>query len=195
MGKDTLPQSDTPSATQIVDIQSRLSQPKPAPTKPHIQRSTAEHTSRPVRVITMTYESDIAQSIYNRTYERASLDLFVISTKPSRIMTPDQVKLVHQRCNELFDKTETDLADDITRAKVLMDNNGVTGLNEYTKPKTFQAEINCGRAERYLKLIRRLDEVIKHIDTLWLMGNIDDTNRNDRIKHSLPKPLPSSPVE
>ena len=80
----------------------------------------------------------------------------------------------------LLSQLETDLAEDIRRADVLMENEGITATGTYAAAKEITATYTTPLAKRFLDLLQSVDSLITRIDALWLSGTVDTRNAKDR---------------
>jgi hypothetical protein len=151
--------------------------------------SMHEHSSRPFVTYKLTLNSDKAQKAFEKSYDQASMNLFVIENMADSVMSPENKEELDKLVDSMFAKIEDDMTDEIRRAQKLLDNESENLLEDedefveivdHTKPRVFKAKVNTPLARRYIALLRKLDSVVSMIDSLWLNGCIEAKVRKTR---------------
>lgn len=143
-------------------------------------RSNDLYRSRPVLGETLTLSSGHAQRIFRRTYPQVSRDLFFIEVSIDQYLPREQSDEIPQVVFGMIEKVKNDMGNDISQAQVLISENNISQLVNYTEVETVTAEINCGYIREYLSLIKTMDKLLQFLDTLWLHGIIDPLARKRR---------------
>ena len=121
------------------------------------------------------------QRVYKRVWDRLKADIFIL-TIPTRTMGFDEVADQAEKfLDEQFEKIRADLAADIERADVLMDEHALTDRASYGEAAlSVTAEYTSPQANRYLDLLLALDQLLMRIDALWLSGLVEAKERTTR---------------
>ncbi len=135
--------------------------------------------SRPVFRQVLKVNSLQGQHVMARSFERVSNALFSIGVVLRVLCAPEEIDRVESVVMEDFSKTSTDLDRAIAQFTKLMEDNGVDAMPEYTHPNEYAIEIKSPQAARFAALIRKLDELMALVDTLWLNAVLNDKQRSD----------------
>jgi hypothetical protein len=134
----------------------------------------------PVLSYALTLNSDFAQRVYRRTWERLKPDLFVLTVRTRRSRQHEAAKAIENIITDAFSKTRRDLSADLERTEVLIDHVKLTDFPQYKQALSTQATYSTPRAKEFLLLLQQMDQLLIRYDALWLNGHIETHIREDR---------------
>lgn len=127
--------------------------------------------------------TNAAWNILRFCFTRSDIAFFRIANVVTAIATREEADELRKLVDDIFETNERQLEDAIGRIQTLLRNNGVP---ENFRPK-FNAvhratvDIRHHDSLRYLKLIRRLDDLCQLFEAAALLGFIADTERRKLI--------------
>lgn len=121
------------------------------------------------------------QRIYRRVWDRIKADIFVLTVRTRIMGFDDAGEAAENFLEEQFAQARADLAADIERADVLMDEHELSDRASYgDHALRIVAEYTTPQANQYLDLLLALDELLMRHDSLWLSGIIAPKERTVR---------------
>lgn len=154
-------------------------QPQPIEKKAEPKSQQRQTYSRPVFIQRLELNSLQAQKVMNRSFERVANALYSLDVILRIIGDPDEVNRVDDEINALLDRVSEDMGKTMEQLKKLMDDNGIEAMPGYSAPEFYQAEITSPQAAQFLALLRKLDELVSLLDTLWLNNILTSKQRSD----------------
>ena len=136
--------------------------------------------SRAIIKRTVVFKSLQSQRVMHRSFDKLKQSLFSLSVI-LRIISDEESEIeeIDIYIDEQFSSTEADLATEQTRLKKILEDNGVVELANYSKPESYEVEIDSPRANTFLRLITQLDDMMLLIDTAWLCSEFDDKQKKN----------------
>ncbi|MCA2486804.1 MULTISPECIES: hypothetical protein, partial [Vibrio] len=131
------------------------------------ERNNAD-LSRPVFKRVLKVNSLQAQRVVERSFQRVSDSLFSIDVILRIIGEQDEIDQVESIIQEHIEKVSVDLDTATNQLQKLMEDNGIEGAPEYTSPNQYDIEINSPQVAQFAHLVRKLDNLMLLVDTLWL---------------------------
>jgi hypothetical protein len=148
---------------------------------PFFQLEPEGPRSRAVLKKKMTLNSLQAQRVMHRSFERVSRSLFCTDVILQIIAEPDEIAAVDEVINNHFEQLDKDLQEKVDQTKVLMEQNGIVGMIEYTNPHEYSIEITSPGINQFATLVQKLDNFIAMMDTLWLNQLIKNDQRSSLL--------------
>lgn len=130
--------------------------------------------SRPVFRQVLKVNSLQGQYVMERGFERVSNALFSIGVVLRILCAPEEIDRVESVVMEAFSRASVDLDRAVAQFTKLMEDNGIDAIPEYTHPSEYVIEIKSPQVARFAALVRKLDEVMGLLDTLWLNAVLSD---------------------
>ena len=136
--------------------------------------------SRAIIQRTVEFNSLQAQRVMHRSFEKLKQSLFSLSVI-LRIISDNETEIekIDAYIDEQFVSAEEDLATEQARLRKVLEDNGIEDLAGYSKPETYEIELDSPRANTFLRLIAQLDNLMLLIDTAWLCGEFDDKQKKN----------------
>lgn len=135
--------------------------------------------SRAVMERTLELRSLQAQKVMNRSFDKLRQSLFSVSVILRITYSDDEVDSVEQFISSQFEQLENDANSEIERILKILEDNGVSSLAHYSKPTLFKVSIDTPAINRFLNLVSLLDDLMLHIDSAWLNGELDDKQKKN----------------
>lgn len=125
--------------------------------------------SRPNLVDSLTLDTEVAQRIYQRTFQEVLRNVYSLSIV-ARIVSDDETSTdeLNDLVVEKFSGMSELLDKEMARLKKLRDDNAITASPKYSNPLELEVEVSSPLASQYLQLIKKLDLIVKLLDCLWL---------------------------
>lgn len=124
-----------------------------------------------------------AQLVYRRTMGYVSGALFNLGVIMHVVGDSDDAFATEKIVSDAIEKARTELKAGLERSKILIKNAESAGRKiefpDYSQDETSESYVQTPLAFRYLELIQLLDEVVKHVDALWLAGLVPSHERTD----------------
>lgn len=143
----------------------------------------AQKISSPALAREITLNSLQSQRVFDRHFKRVSkalLDLeVVLQVITDKIGERDAISAMEDKISELFEHVNKDLDGEIERCRVLLNDNGIVEMVEYTSPKTISVELTSPQLINFTRMLSQLDELMLLIDTLWLNTILNNRQRLD----------------
>ncbi len=121
-----------------------------------------------------------AQRVMHRSFDKLKQSLFSLSVI-LRIISDDEseIEKIDAYIDEQFASTEQDLALEQARLQKVLEDNGVEEAAQYSRPEHYEIEIDSPRANVFLRMVTQLDTLMSLIDTAWLCGEFNDTQKKN----------------
>lgn len=158
----------------MTDLAETSLEPQPAKK----ERNSAD-LSRPVFKRVLKVNSLQAQRVVERSFKRVSDSLFSIDVILRIIGEQDEIDQVEGIIQEHIEKASVDLDTATNQLQKLMEDNGIEGTPEYTSPGQYDIEINSPQVAQFAHLVRKLDNLMLLVDTLWLNSILTSKQRKD----------------
>lgn len=142
------------------------------------ERNNAD-LSRPVFKRVLKVNSLQAQRVVERSFQRVSDSLFSIDVILRIIGEQDEIDQVESIIQEHIEKVSVDLDTATNQLQKLMEDNGIEGAPEYTSPNQYDIGINSPQVAQFAHLVRKLDNLMLLVDTLWLNSILTSKQRKD----------------
>ncbi|MEK9497175.1 hypothetical protein V2H77_12055 [Photorhabdus sp. P32] len=137
------------------------------------------HYSRPVFKQVLKVNSLQAQRVMERSFERVSNSLFSIEVILRIIGEQNEIDQVESIILEHISKVSEDLDKATIQLQKLMEDNGIDMMPGYTNPSEYAIEINSPQVAQFAHQIRKLDNLMGIVDTLWLNTVLTSKQRTD----------------
>lgn len=146
----------------------------------HIRmRSPRSPYSRPVQFREVELFSMQAQRVAERALDRVAYSLFSLEVILQIIGQREMVDEVEKMISDEIASADEELLKERERLKQLQHAAGITPENtpHYTNPANLTLEITSPLIMNFVKLLKKLDVVMVHIDTLWMNGELSNQQR------------------
>ena len=137
----------------------------------------------PVWTCKITLNTDFAQRVYRRTWDRLKADLYVLTVRTRSSGMDDAAKAIESVISEAFEHARKDIEGDLARSEAIMDDVKLTELPTYKGAQTVEAEYSTPRAKEFLNLLLQMDQLLTRYDALWLTGQIETQQRIQRSQN------------
>lgn len=137
----------------------------------------------PVWSYTITLNTDFAQRVFKRTWDRLKGDLFVLTVRTRASGMDEAARAIEDVISEGFDSARKDLDSELARSEALLDSVKLTELPTYKGAQVLEAEYSTPRAKEFLHLLMQMDQLLMRYDALWLTGNIETHPRVQRSQN------------
>lgn len=149
-----------------------------APTKGNAQQSEPKPVySRPVFKQNLTVYTLQAQRVVERSLSRVSYSLFSLDVILQIIGIREQVDEVSQIVQGHITKADEQLDERIQQMDVLFTQHEIQDVPSYTNPISLDVEITSPQVAQFMRLVRKLDQLMAKIDSLWLHGLLTSKQR------------------
>ena len=138
---------------------------------------TQQPNSRAVFNESFTFSSLQAHHVMHRCFEKLNRSLFSISVILQITCDEDMIDQINDVINGYFSEVEKDLRLQVDQMKKILDDNGVETLAGYTEPRVFDLKIYSPRMNKFLTLVKSLDELMRLIDTVWYAAELTDKQK------------------
>lgn len=163
-----------------------------------IDRATKEEWLESFRGATLTLSPTFGNPKVNHMYKR-NFDLigrngFFISVRGRVMLGEDKISIAEKGIYDRITDIEKQLDTQIAQVKEVLNANNVAQIAEYNKPTTQKATIISPIQTRYLGILTKADDLLKHLSTLLLYGLIPEREHSKRelvTKHAM-RSLPST---
>lgn len=146
----------------------------------HIRmRSPRSPYSRPVQFREVELFSMQAQRLAERALDKVAYSLFSLEVILQIIGQREMVDEVEKMISDEIASADEELLSERERLKKLQHAAGITSENtpHYTNPANLTLEITSPLIMNFVKLLKKLDVVMVHIDTLWMNGELSNQQR------------------
>lgn len=119
-----------------------------------------------------------AQRIAKRSLEYAAYSLFSLDVILPLIGDTDVIEEVDTVISATMKEVLADQDKAQKQLKAVMEATDIKELTSYSNPITFLIEVQSPQIAQFIRIIEKLDELIQHIDTLWINGEIKSVKRS-----------------
>jgi hypothetical protein len=151
-----------------------------APTAP---RTSAPPRTMPVFSVSVKLNTEFAQRVYKRCFDRLKADLYVLTVRTRAGGMDEAAKAIETILSEAFGSVRKDLDSELERSDALLDDVKLTDLAEYDGVPTIKAAYSTPRAKEFLDLLLKMDQLLMRYDALWLSGHIETQQRWARCQN------------
>ena len=137
--------------------------------------------SRAAFQITINLRSETAQRVIEREFERVAVVLYHLSVVRRIISTEQEADVMETEVRALICSVRDAIEKEIARLSKLRADHGIQSEPQYTHPSEYQLQITSPLANDYLVIIQSMDEVIMHVDSLWLAGVFTNAQRANAV--------------
>lgn len=124
--------------------------------------------------------SPLVRRVYNRTFDHVGRNSHFISVFGRVLLGEAMVKEPEQKLKERIEENAKALDRKLEGARAIMMDAGITTYARFNKTEPIMASIISPIQKDYFKLLTKADELLVYLNTLWLHGEIDDTERSKR---------------
>lgn len=146
-------------------------------------RPSAPPRTMPVFSCTLQLNTDFAQRVYKRAFDRLKADLYVLTVRTRSSGMDEAAKAIETIISEAFASARKDLESELERSDALLDAVKLSDLPEYEGALTTKAKYSTPRAKEYLDLLQKMDQLLMRYDALWLAGHIETQPRVARSQN------------
>jgi hypothetical protein len=137
----------------------------------------------PVLSVTVRLNTEFAQRVYRRCFDRLKGDLYVLTVRTYAGGMDEAARAIETTLSEAFDTVRKDLDSELERTDVLLDHLKMQDLAEYEGAQPIKAMYSTPRAKEFLDLLCKMDQLLMRYDALWLSGNIEPKQRWTRCQN------------
>lgn len=144
------------------------------------RRTRASDFSRPYLATRFQLYSDTAQILFERTYPRIDNSLYMLCVVIPSFGTEEQSRRDQQALEDIFQSVESELADALENNLDQMRRSQVpkeAQMTSYDHKRIYDVPLRSPYARRYLALFSRYDQLIAHLDALWINGLLPQEHR------------------
>lgn len=124
--------------------------------------------------------SPLVRRVYHRTFDHVGRNAHFISVFGRVLLGEAMVREPEQKLKERIEENTKALDRKLEGARAIMMDAGITTYARFNKTEPIQANIISPIQKHYLNLLSKADELLVYLNTLWLHGEIDDTERSKR---------------
>lgn len=174
-------QKSKPAKGQDAKTQGAGGKGEPQKRKKIMMQSPRSIYSQPVMHRDVELFSMQAQKIAEQSLNKVAYSLFSIEVILQIIGERDKVNEVENLISDDIATADEELLKELERLKVLKEKAGITDdkTPHYSHPATVTLAITSPLILHFAGLLKKLDVVMIHIDTLWLQGQMHNQQRVD----------------
>lgn len=182
MTSNALAQQITEETAETADNTPLVAAPEAVAEKKKRQLRPREREvfSNPIITRSIQISTQQAQRIANRSLEYASYSLFSLDVILPIIGEKEEITIVETMIINSMKEVIVDIDKQLAQLKALLDSSDISELTAYSNPKIFNVDVQSPQIAQFLSIILKLDELVKHIDTLWLNGELKSFERSDQ---------------
>lgn len=128
----------------------------------------------------ITLNTDHTQRVYRRVFDHLKADLYVLSVVTRAQGQLELGEAADQLIDEHFQKVRDDLAVEMERAEILMDQHDLADMPNYPSAMHAMVQFTSPQAAQFLRLLETADQLIMRMDALWLTGLAETKERTER---------------
>lgn len=141
------------------------------------RRGEPAKLSNPTMVRTVNLSTLQAHRVYLRTMRYVSNSLFNLGVILHIIGDSNDAAATEKVVSNEMEAVNNELSAALEQSKVVFDKVGIKALVEYTHLISEEVSIQSPLTMKYVNLLEKMDELIRHIDTLWMQGAIESSSR------------------
>lgn len=153
------------------------------PNTPRAARTTSAVRTTPVWSCSVTLNTDYAQRVFRRYYDKVRGDLFILTVRTRATGLDEAANVLETMLSEEFGALRKDLQDELARTEALMEKVKLDRVPSYEGALSLQAQYSTPRAKEYLDVIVQMDQLLQNYDALWLTGYIETHARVNRSQN------------
>jgi hypothetical protein len=116
-----------------------------------------------------------------REFERVAVVLYHLSVVRRIISSEEEADVMEKEVRVLICSVRDAIEKEIARLSKLRADHGIQSEPQYTHPSECQLQITSPLANDYLVTIQSMDELIMHVDSLWLAGVLTNAQRANAV--------------
>lgn len=150
---------------------------------PPAARPSAPPRTMPVLSVNVKLNTEFAQRVYKRCFDRLKGDLYVLTVRTHAGGMDEAAQAIETILTETFASVRKDLDSEMERSDVLLDSVKLNELADYEGVTSIKATYSTPRAKEFLDLLIKMDQLLMRYDALWLTGNIESRQRWTRCQN------------
>jgi hypothetical protein len=150
---------------------------------PPAARPSAPPRTMPVLSVNVKLNTEFAQRVYKRCFDRLKGDLYVLTVRTHAGGMDEAAQAIETILTETFASVRKDLDSEMERSDVLLDSVKLHELADYEGVTSIKATYSTPRAKEFLDLLVKMDQLLMRYDALWLTGNIESRQRWTRCQN------------
>jgi hypothetical protein len=150
---------------------------------PPAARPSAPPRTMPVLSVNVKLNTEFAQRVYKRCFDRLKGDLYVLTVRTHAGGMDEAAQAIENILTETFASVRKDLDSEMERSDVLLDSVKLNELADYEGVTSIKATFSTPRAKEFLDLLIKMDQLLMRYDALWLTGNIESRQRWTRCQN------------
>jgi hypothetical protein len=124
--------------------------------------------------------SPLVRRVYHRTFDHVGRNAHFISVFGRVLLGEAMVREPEQKLKERIEENTKALDRKMEGARAILMDAGIKTYAHFNKPEPIKVSIISPIQKHYLNLLTKADELLVYLNTLWLHGEIDDTERSKR---------------
>ncbi|MBL8265844.1 hypothetical protein [Steroidobacter sp.] len=144
---------------------------------------SAPPRTMPVLSVNVKLNTEFAQRVYKRCFDRLKGDLYVLTVRTHAGGMDEAAQAIETILTETFASVRKDLDSEMERSDVLLDSVKLNELADYEGVTSIKATYSTPRAKEFLDLLIKMDQLLMRYDALWLTGNIESRQRWTRCQN------------
>ena len=149
-----------------------------------VYKSTFEPNAKhPCFVIPLDVKTEAAHRVFMSTYDatqKALYHVYCIFPIQSRA-EPEKANAVIDTVEERFLVLEKDMDEELARLQLLAKTDGAAMANRYFNEERTEVVVMTRGMGRFIGLINKMDQIVRHIDALWFSTRMNEKDRNNRM--------------
>lgn len=153
------------------------------------QETAVENPARnsyPLFETVVNLQSAPAIRIMNRYHSRVSYallnaDAILRDAIIRNRVSEEAVNQLEETIEQLLEPVSVDINHAIERNSVVMKENNITLVPEYTNPKSFQVRVRSPQFLSFIQIITNLDTLMVQLDALWFNRIVSNKRRSEEI--------------
>ncbi|MCQ8118432.1 hypothetical protein [Methylomonas rosea] len=141
---------------------------------PDQEKSKRPNISRPVFERSFKVNSEQAIRVIRNSYDRLIRSLYAIDVILRIVGQEQAIDEIEAIVSSMIAECAEQLQQEKARLEKLKADNGIDETPTYTHPREFVAKIASPQIAQFVELIRLLDQLMIHMDTLWLCQVINN---------------------
>lgn len=138
------------------------------------EKSKRQNISRPVFERSFKVNSEQAIRVIRNSYDRLIRSLYAIDVILRIVGQEQAIDEIEAIVSSMIAECAEQLQQEKARLEKLKADNGIDETPTYTHPREFVAKIASPQIAQFVELIRLLDQLMIHMDTLWLCQIINN---------------------
>lgn len=138
------------------------------------EKSKRPNISRPVFERSFKVNSEQAIRVIRNSYDRLIRSLYAIDVILRIVGQEQAIDEIEGIVSDMIAECAEQLQQEKARLEKLKADNGIDETPTYTHPREFVAKIASPQIAQFVELIRLLDQLMIHMDTLWLCQVINN---------------------